>query len=162
MNRKPVLTLPLTLLCVVALLPLVSSDQTAQAIGPDGYSRAAENCLQGIDGPKHGHAPGVRLSLTQTQQCDLNPRHHYLDIHIRISEEGITPNERIPIGEENPAFRCEQAGRCEQAVGGEIMFNHFHEFDGKDALTDGWYELHFSHGLPETGRFRVDCTAPCA
>lgn len=159
MKRKRALIVSLISLCAASLLALCG-DQSPLAVGPDGYSHAATQCLQGIEGPKNGR-PGVRLLLTQTR-CDSNLRRHYLDIHIRIEEEDIVTNKAIAIGDENPAFRCEKAGECEQAVDGKVMFSHYHEFTGKEALTDGWYELHFKHGLPETGRFKEDCALPCA
>lgn len=74
----------------------------------------------------------------------------------------ISANKRIVIGDANHGFKFQSLKRsCEQFVRGEIMFNHFEETGGKGIQTDGWYELRFSTGLPETGRFKVDCIAPC-
>lgn len=95
MKRKRALIVSLISLCAASLLALCG-DQSALAVGPDGYSHAATQCLQGIEGPKNGR-PGVRLLLTQTR-CDSNLRRHYLDIHIRIEEEDIVTNKAIAIG----------------------------------------------------------------
>ena len=98
--------------------------------------------------------------MRQRHQCDGSETYPYLEMDIR--EQPIAVNQSLAIGDTNSAVRCLNPKKsCEQFVSGEIMFNHFEEISSKGIQTDGWYELRFSTGLPETGRFKVDCFEPC-
>ena len=113
-------------------------------------------CLQGIDGP------GTRLRLRQHRSCQGNDPYPYSYLEIDVREWPISANKSIVIGDANHGFKFQSPKRSgEQFVRGVIIFNHFEETRGKGIQTHGWYELRFSTGLPETGRFKVDCIAPC-
>ena len=59
-------------------------------------------------------------------------------------------------------FRCRNAKEsCEEAVSGDVIFDHFEDISGKTMQTDGYYELKFSTGRSESGIFKVTCFAPC-
>jgi hypothetical protein len=144
----------LVMLFFSALALTLLSRGMSKSANADGYSHGTTSCLQGIWGL------GVRLRLTRARQCEGRVSQPYLDIDVR--DLPVSANKRIVIGDTNSAFRCQTPkGSCEQSLSGEIMFNHYEETSGKDFQTDGWYELKFSPGLPETGRFKVDCIAPC-
>jgi len=129
---------------------------TTGSVSAGGYSHGTTNCLQGNDGP------GVcfRLWRSRDRACEGHASYPYLEIDVR--DQPILTNTRIIIGETNWAFSCQTPKRsCDQFVSGEVMFNHFEESSGKEIQADGWYELRFRTGPPETGRFKVDCFAPC-
>ncbi len=152
MKREPSVTLALLFSSAIALT--VSAGGAAGSVNADGYSHGTTNCLQGVDGP------GVQLRLTQNRACGVQLSYPYMEINVR--DQPISTNKRIVIGDTNSAFRCQTPKRsCERFISGEVMFNHFEETSGKAIQTDGWYELRFKDGLPETGRFKVDCIAPC-
>src|SRR5579864_5348805 len=121
----------------------------------DGYSHGNMACLQGTDGE------GIRLTLNQHRRCDgQGPRYPYLKVYVR--EVPVQVNKPFIIGETNWAFICPNPKEsCKQFRSGQVMFNHFEEINEKDLQTDGWYELRFDRGLPESGRFKVDCYEPC-
>src|SRR5579864_1616800 len=144
----------LLLLLTAAIALTLPARGTTGLASSDGYSHGTTSCLQGIDGD------GTRLRLRQRRSCAGNDAHPYLEIDVR--ENPISANKNILIGETNHAFRCQNAKKsCEQFFSGEVMFSHFEETTAKGIHTDGWYELRFSTGLPETGRFKVDCMEPC-
>lgn len=152
MRREASVTLILLFSSAIAIT--LSAGGTAGSVNADGYSHGTTNCLQGVEGP------GVQLRLTQSRACRVQASYPYLEIDVR--DQPISTNKRIVIGDTNSAFRCQAPKRsCEQFISGEVMFNHFEESSGKEILTDGWYELRFNTGLPETGGFKVDCIAPC-
>jgi hypothetical protein len=137
-----------TLILLIAFTISLSADSS----NADGYSHGTIFCLQGVDGS------GIGLRLTQHRTCDRE--YPYLEIKIRLDR--VPTNERISIGETNTAFLCrDQKSSCQQFSSGEILFNHFEENSKEGLLTNGWYELKSPNQLPETGRFRVDCVAPC-
>jgi hypothetical protein len=142
----------ISLVLAAVSVPLPSLHPTLSA---DGYSHGKVSCLQGNDGT------GIRLQLSEHRQCEGQALHSYLEIDVR--ELPITVDKSIAIGDTSSAFRCNQPNtKCEQFQSGQIMFNHFEETSAKGIQTDGWYELSPTTGLPETGRFKVDCIAPCA
>jgi hypothetical protein len=137
-----------------AIALTLSARGTTGVVNADGYAHGTTSCLQGNDGS------GVRLRLRQSRGCESQAAYPYLEIDVR--DQPVEANKRILIGDTNSAFRCQTPKKsCEQSLSGEVMFNHFEETSGKEILTDGWYELRFNTGLSETGRFRVDCIAPC-
>ena len=141
---------------LLTLLPLVFmfADDPPKSASPDGYAYGFTSCFKGSEGT------GIRLRLTPRPGCDSHTTYPYLEIH--IGEPQVPTNQRLVIGDTYSAFRCEKSkSACEWAVSGELMFNHFEDVDKKGIHTDGWYELRFAHGLPETGRFKADCIAPC-
>jgi len=142
------------LACFTAIAFSVSAPEAKQSESMHAYSHGTTGCLQGNDGP------GVRLRLRQSSRCEGNVLYPYLEIDVR--QLPISVHKRITIGSDNWAFRCQGAKQsCEQSSSGEIVFNHVDEASGKDIQTDGSYELRFSNGTSEKGRFKVDCTAPC-
>jgi len=144
----------LLLLVAAGATLTLSAPGTTDAANPDGYSHAAATCLQGSDGT------GLRLRLRQRHHCDGSDTYPYLEIDVR--EQAIAVNKSLAIGDTNSAFRCQSSKKsCKPFVSGEIMFNHLEESSPQGLQTDGWYELKFSTGLPETGRFKVDCFQPC-
>jgi hypothetical protein len=163
-------------LLLLAFAALMSADDTAQHLSPDGYAYGLTTCLQGSDGQ------GVNLHLTPHPGC-LRPIYPYLEIHIRIQSmpavstplgdtilardtvraQPIPINQKLLIGDKNSALRCVTGkSACEWSTSGEFMFNEFEKVDKKGIHTSGWYELQFPSGLRETGRFTVDCVGPCA
>ena len=145
----------LLLFVAAVVLTLFASGKTTEPVNADGYSHGTMSCLQGIDGS------GVRLRLRQRRHCDGEGSDPYLKIDIR--ELPVQVNTRITVGDISSAFKCRSPkGSCEQFRSGAVIFNHFEEINGKELQTEGWYELRFTTGLPETGRFKVDCYEPCA
>ena len=144
------------LLFLIATTLTLTAPSAAGFINADGYSHGTTACLQGNDGP------GIRLRLREHHSCEGWNVYPYLEIYIR--KLPVEVNRQIIVGETNWAFRCMTPKEsCEQFPSGELMFNHFEQENGKKLpLTDGWYELKPNRGLPETGRFKVDCVAPCA
>jgi hypothetical protein len=105
--------------------------------------------------------PGVRLFLKQFSQCQGRTSYPYLRIDIR--ERPILTQKNIVIGGDNSGIRCLSARQsCDQAISGNIVFDHFEEFSGKEVKTDGYYELKFRTGKTESGLFKLDCMAPCS
>jgi hypothetical protein len=151
MSRRPIGPL----LLLLPLAALMSADQTRGQSSPDGYTYGYQTCVQGSEGP------GISLRLRPYPNCNSRrPTYPFLEIHLR--EQPVPTNQRILIGETNSAFRClGPKGACEWFSSGEVMFSRFEEVDSKGIHTDGWYELRFRSGPPETGRFTVDCVAPC-
>jgi hypothetical protein len=74
----------------------------------------------------------------------------------------VQVNESINVGQINWAFKCQdQKKSCEPFASGKVIFNHCEDSSENGIQADGWYQLRFTTGLPETGRFKVDCIAPC-
>jgi hypothetical protein len=149
-------SISLLLLFVTAVVLTLYAQAGAGFRGADGYSHGTTTCLQGTDGP------GIRLTLRAHHNCEGWNVYPYLEVYVR--ELPVEVNRPIIIGETNWAFRCRSSKEsCEQLPSGELMFNHFEQSNGNELpLTDGWYELKPNRGLSETGRFKVDCLAPCA
>jgi len=142
------------LACFTAIALSVAAPKAKQSESMPAYSHGTTGCLQGNDGP------GVRLRLRQSSRCEGNVLYPYLEIDVR--QLPISVHKKITIGPDNWAFSCPGPKQsCEQSSSGEIMFNHLDEASGRDIQTDGLYELRFSNGRSEKGRFKVDCTAPC-
>jgi len=146
------------MVALLVLLPLaafMSADEAAKQASTNAYTYGFTTCLEGSDGP------GTILFLRPNPECNSRMTYPYLEIDIR--ERPVPINQKIIIGPDNWAFRCLDAkSACQQFSSGELMFNHFESVDKKGIHTDGWYELRFPSGLPETGRFTADCSAPCA
>jgi hypothetical protein len=84
-------------------------------------------------------------------------------LEVDIREQPITVHKSISIGTENWAFRCTNPKEsCEQALSGNIVFDHVEDTSTKEIHTDGYYELRFNSGRSESGLFKVGCIAPCA
>jgi len=144
-----------TLLALVLLAHPLCADDPEPSANANAYTYATTTCVQGDGGP------GFRLFLQQSSQCRGTTSYPYLRIDIR--EQPILAKKNIAIGGDNSAIRCLSARQsCEQAVSGNIRFDHFEEFSGKKLQTDGYYDLEFRSGKPESGLFGVDCMAPCA
>jgi hypothetical protein len=138
------------LLCCLSGLAL--SLPASQADG--AYPYGTTTCLQGNDGT------GVRLFLRQTLGCEGKVTCPYLEVD--VTEKPVPIQKDISIGTDNRAFRCRNAKEsCEQAVSGDVIFDHFEGISGKTIQTDGHYELKFSTGRSESGIFKVTCFAPC-
>lgn len=141
------------LACLVATIFSMSARAVKRSESRHAYSHGTTGCLQGNDGP------GLRLRLRQSSRCEGNVLYPYLEIDVR--ELPISVRKSITIGPDNRAFRCPGPKEsCEQSSAGKIVFNHLDE-TGKDVQADGSYELRFSNGTSEKGRFKVDCMAPC-
>jgi hypothetical protein len=96
----------------------------------------------------------------QNRRCEGKVSCPYLEVD--ITEEPISVHKNFSIGADNRAFRCGNAKEsCEQAVSGEVIFDHFEDISGKNLQTDGYYELKFSTERSESGLFKVTCFAPC-
>lgn len=114
------------------------------------YPHGTTTCLDGDNGP------GIQLFLKQDSRCEGKVSYPYLEVDVR--ERPIRKS--IKIGPDNWAFRCSNPKEsCEQAVSGSVVFDHIE--GNLENGTDGKYELGFSHGMSESGRFKVDCTVPC-
>lgn len=138
------------LLCCLSGLALCLPN--TQPIGAFPYGTAT--CLQGNDGT------GLRLFLTQKLSCESEVSCPYLEIH--ITEKPVPVHKSISIGADNRAFRCLNAkDSCEQAVSGNVIFDHFEDTSGKGIQTDGHYDMKFSTGKSAIGLFKVTCFAPC-
>ena len=147
-NLAAILTSLLLLVCA-----LHGDDPKSSA--NHAYPYATVACIGGQDGP------GVRLYLKQFGQCQGRISYPYLRIDIR--QQPIPVQKKIVIGDDNSAIRCLSASQaCEQATSGNILFDHFDEFSGKEVKTDGYYELKFRTGRTESGLFKLDCMAPCS
>jgi len=81
-----------------------------------------------------------------------------------LRELPISVHKSITIGPDNWAFRCPTPkDSCQQALSGQVVLDHFEENAGREIpRTDGYYELRFNSGGSESGRFIVDCLAPCS
>ena len=118
------------------------------------YPYGTTTCLQGNDGP------GLRLFLQQSFRCEGKVTCPYLEVD--VTEEPVPVQKDISIGTDDRAFRCSNAkDSCEQAVSGDVIFDHFEDISGKSIRTDGYYKLNFSTGKSESGLFKVTCFAPC-
>jgi hypothetical protein len=141
--------------CFIAVALSLSALEQKHPINANAYPYGTTTCLQGDMGP------GVQLFLKQYRRCEGKVSHPYLEVDIR--EQPIPVHESISIGAENWAFRClTSKGSCEQALSGNIIFDHLEDTSRKGIQTDGYYELRFSSGRSESGLFKVDCMAPCA
>ena len=139
--------------CLVALA-VTSSGREPNAADAGGYPYGETTCLQGNSGA------GMRLFLTQNRRCEADVAYPHLEVD--IAEEPIPVHKSISIAAHNRAFRCRNAKEsCEQAVSGDVIFDHFEDISGKSIQTDGYYELKFSTGRSESGLFKVTCFAPC-
>jgi hypothetical protein len=139
---------------ILLVYPLRGDDPKPSTNG-NAYFYATTTCIGGDGGP------GVRLFLKQFNQCRGRASYPYLRIDIR--EQPILPGKNIAIGDDNLAVRCLSARQsCDQAISGNILFDHFEELSGKELKTDGYYELKFKNGKAEGGLFKVDCMAPCS
>jgi hypothetical protein len=147
---------------LAAILPLfillvspLRGDDPKPSANANSYLYATTTCIGGEGGP------GVRVFLKQFRQCQGNTTYPYLRIDIR--EQSILAQKNIAIGGGNSAVRCLSARQsCDEAISGNILFDHFEEFSGKEIKTDGYYELKFKNGKAESGLFKVDCMAPCS
>ena len=138
------------LLCCLSGLAL--SVPTSQPTG--AYPYGTTTCLQGNDGN------GLRLYLRHKLGCEGKVTCPYLEVD--VTDIPVPVQKRISIGTDNRAFRCHDAREsCEQAVEGDVIFDHFEDISGKTIQTDGYYELKFSNGRSESGIFKVTCFAPC-
>lgn len=147
--------LPASLLLLLAstILTLSLRGDSGAANG-DGYPHGTTVCLQGRDGP------GIRLRLRQRQGCDGWDIYPYLEIDVR--ELPFAANKSIVIGETNTAFEClDRKTPCKQFTSGRVMLNRVPD-TSSGWRAEGWYELKFNTGLLWTGRFKVDCIAPCS
>ena len=141
---------------ITALLCCLSGLALSLSAGqPNGaYPYGTMTCLQGNDGP------GLRLFLRQTFRCEGKVTCPYLEVD--VSEEPVPVQKDVSIGTDNRAFRCRNAkDSCEQAVSGDVIFDHFEDISGKSIRIDGYYKLNFSTGKSESGLFKVTCFAPC-
>ena len=135
--------------------PLLRGDDPKPSANATAYPHGTTTCIGGENGP------GVRLFLRQFSQCQGTTSYPYLRIDIR--EQPILAKKNIAIGGENTASRCLSAGQpCQQAVSGDILFDHFKELSGGTLKTNGYYDLKFKSGRGEGGLFTVDCMAPCS
>jgi len=96
----------------------------------------------------------------QNRRCEGGVSCPYLEVD--ITKKPIPVHKSISIGSDNRALRCRNAKDSrEQAVSGDVIFDHFESISGKSIQTDGYYELKFSTGRSESGLFTVTCFAPC-
>lgn len=143
------------LLSLILLVHPLRGDDPRPSATANAYLYATTTCIGGEGGP------GVRLFLKQFSQCQGTTSYPYLRIDIR--EQLILAQKNIAIGGDNSALRCLGPRQsCEQAVSGNILFDHFEELSGKELKTDGYYELKFRTGRIESGIFKLDCMAPCS
>jgi hypothetical protein len=99
--------------------------------------------------------------LKQYKRCEGKVSQPYLELDIK--NQPIPVHESISIGAKNWAFRCRYPkDSCEQALSGNVVYDHLEESSGKGIQTDGYYELRFGSGRSESGLFKVDCIAPYA
>jgi hypothetical protein len=141
--------------CFIAVALVSSASDQKRPINSSAYPYGATTCLQGDKGP------GVQLFLKPHRRCEGKVSQPYLEVDIR--EQPIPAHKSISIGAENWAFRCLNPNdSCEQALSGNIMFDHLEDTSGKRIQTDGYYELRFRSGRSESGLFKVDCIGPCA
>lgn len=150
------LTATIVVSCVITLAFSSSAGEPKRSsANGNAYPYGTTTCLQGDKGP------GVQLFLKQYRRCEGRVSQPYLEVDIR--EQPIPVHKSISIGAENWAFRCLNPDEsCEQALSGNVVFNHLELTSGKGIQTDGSYELRFSSGRSESGLFNVDCVAPCA
>lgn len=147
-------TVTALLSCLVAVAVTPSDGEPEAPTGANVYPYGETTCLQGNSGT------GLRLFLMQNRRCEGKVSCPYLEVD--ITEEPIPVHKNISIGAVDRAFRCRHAKEsCEQAVSGDVIFDHFQEISGKSLQTDGYYELKFSTGSSESGLFKVTCYAPC-
>lgn len=147
--------LPTVASCFIAVALVSSASDQKRPVNANAYPYGTTTCLQGDKGP------GVQLFLKQYKRCEGKVSQPYLELDIR--EQPIPVHESISIGAQNWAFRCPNPKEsCEQALSGNVVFDHLEETSGKGIQTDGYYELRFSSGRSESGLFKVDCIAPCA
>ena len=140
--------------CFIAVVLCLSATERKQPLDANAYPYGTTTCLQGVKGS------GVQLFLKQRRRCEGKVSQPYLEVDIR--EQPISIHKSISIGPENWAFRClNPKESCEQALSGNVVFDHFEDPSGKGIQTDGYYELRFSSGRTESGLFEVDCIAPC-
>jgi hypothetical protein len=72
----------------------------------------------------------VQLFLKQYRHCEGQVSQPYLEVDIR--EQPIPVHKTINIGAENWAFRClNPKESCEQALSGNVVFDHFEDISGK-------------------------------
>ena len=139
---------------VIALAFSSSAGEPKRSANGNAYPYGTRTCLQGDKGP------GVQLFLKQYRRCEGKVSQPYLELDIR--EQPIPVHESISIGPKNWAFRCPNPKEsCEQALSGNVVFDHLEDTSRKGIQTDGYYELRFSNGRSESGLFKVECTAPC-
>jgi hypothetical protein len=146
---------PIVASCFIAVALCSSAREQKGPVNTNAFPHGTTTCLQGDKGP------GVQLFLEQYRHCEGQVSQPYLEVDIR--EQPIPVHKTISIGAENWAFRClNPKESCEQALSGNVVFDHFEDISGKEIQTDGYYELRFRSGRSERGLFKVDCTAPCA
>jgi hypothetical protein len=140
--------------CFVAVAVSLSAREPKPPAA-DFYSHGTTTCLQRGDGP------GIRLYL-ENAHCEGKVSYPHLELDIR--ELPISVHKSITIGRDNWAFRCPTPkDSCQQALSGQVVLDHFEENAGREIpRTDGYYELRFNSGGSESGRFIVDCLAPCS
>jgi hypothetical protein len=141
---------------IVSIAIFLFAGDRKDSSGPNAYSHGTTTCLEGCNGP------GLELLLKQAASCEKSWQ-VYPHLEIEIRERPIRVHKSVIIGPENWAFRClDPKESCEQSLSGKLVFEHFEENVGKEMpLTDGYYELRFRSGT-EQGRFKVECSAPCA
>jgi len=140
--------------CVSALALSLPAHEPTGAKNTTAYPYGTTTCLQGNDGQ------GLRLFLTQNRGCEDKVSCPYLELD--ITEKPIAAHKNLSVGADNRAFRCPNAkDSCEQAISGDVIFDHYEDISGKSMQTDGYYELKFSTGRSESGLFKVTCFAPC-
>jgi hypothetical protein len=143
------------LLSLIFLVHPLRGDDPRPSATANAYVYAITTCIGGEGGP------GVRLFLKQSSQRQGRTSYPYLRIDIR--EQPILAQKNIAIGGDNSAIRCLGARQsCDQAISGNILFDHFEDFSGKEVKTDGYYELKFRTGRTEGGLFKLDGMAPCS
>lgn len=146
----------ITAVWIVSIAIFLFAGDTKDSTNANAYSHGTTTCLEGSNGP------GLGLLLRQPASCEKSSQ-VYPHLEIDIRERPIRVHKSVIIGPENWAFRClDPKESCEQSLSGKVVFEHFGEKVGtKMPLTDGYYELRFKSGT-EQGRFKVDCSAPCA
>jgi hypothetical protein len=130
-------------------------DDPKPSTNANAYLYATTTCIGGNDGP------GVRLFFKQSSQGQGRTSYPYLRIDIR--EQPLLAQKNIAIGGDNSAIRCLSARQaCDQAISGDILFDHFEEISGGEIKTDGYYELKFRTGRTESSLFKLDGMSPCS
>ena len=146
---------PIALLSCLGTFALsLPADEQKGSAPMKSYPYGTTTCLQGNEGQ------GLRLFLRQKLSCEGRASCPYLEVD--VTEEPVPVHNGIRIGADNRAFRCLNAkDSCEQAVSGNVIFDHFEDTSGASIRTDGQYDLKFSPGKSESGLFKVTCFSPC-